>query len=200
MIYLRKKISEFEQSDFDLVTAYLQAGEVVVLPTDTIYGLSCLASNLEAVKKIFSLKKREKNKPMVTLASSLRMVKSYTKLTKKELEILRKVWSESSPPTTVILKAKNNFPSEIISASGGISVRLPKSDFLIKIIKKVKSPIVSTSLNLSGQEVITDLSKLDSIFVGKNKPGLVVDIGRSKRKTPSRLIDLREGKIKIIRK
>jgi L-threonylcarbamoyladenylate synthase len=200
MIYLNKKIADFTNSDFDLISVYLHAGKVVVLPTDTIYGLSCLASDKDAIKKIFNLKKREPHKPMITLAASISMVKSYAWLAKKEEETLKKIWFESATPTTVILRAKNNLPREIISSSGGISVRLPKSDFLIKIIKKVKSPIVSTSLNISGQEVTTNVSSLDLIFSGKYKPDLVINTGIARRKKPSRLIDLREGEIKIIRK
>jgi L-threonylcarbamoyladenylate synthase len=200
MIYLKKRASEFTSSDFDLISVYLHAGKVVVLPTDTIYGLSCLAADPDAIKNIFRLKKRDINKPMITLAASMAMVKSYALITKKEESLLKALWFESANPTTVILNAKNNLPKEIISSSGGISVRLPKSDFLIKIIKKVRGPIVSTSLNLSGQDIITDLENLNLIFTGKYKPGLVVDIGKSKRKKPSRLIDLRSGELKIIRK
>jgi len=81
-----------------------------------------------------------------------------------------------------------------------LSCRLPKSDFLIKIIKKVNAPLISTSFNLSGQEPLIDVSELDYIFSGKNKPDLVINAGRAKRKKPSRLIDLREGSLKIIRK
>lgn len=200
MIYLKKKISEFTESDFDLIAVYLHAGKVVVLPTDTIYGLSCLATDKEAIKKIFYLKKREANKPMIILVSSLNMAKKYAQIVKREMDILKTLWLQSARPITVILKTKNNLPSEIISISGGISIRLPKSDFLIKIIKKVGIPIVSTSLNLSERAIITDLNKLDSIFIGKHQPDLVIDAGKATRKKPSRLVDLRTGVIKIIRK
>jgi L-threonylcarbamoyladenylate synthase len=200
MIKLEKKFAEFKQSDFDLIAVYLHAGKVLVLPTDTIYGLSCLATDREAIKKIFKLKKREPHKPLITLVSSVAMVKRYAYLPKLEAEILNKLWGDTVVPTTVILRAKNNLPAEIISASGGLSCRLPKSDFLIKIIKKVNAPIISTSFNLSGQEPLIDISELDYSFLGKNKPDLVINVGRAKRKKPSRLVDLRDGSLKIIRK
>lgn len=200
MIKLEKKFADFKQSDFDLIAVYLHAGKVLVLPTDTIYGFSCLATDREAIKKIFKLKQREPHKPLITLVSSVAMVKRYAYLSKLEAEILNKLWGEHVAPTTVILRAKNNLPAEIISESGGLSCRLPKSDFLIKIIKKVNAPIISTSLNLSGQQPLIDVSELDYSFSGKNKPDLIISTGRAKRKKPSRLVDLRAGSLKIIRK
>jgi L-threonylcarbamoyladenylate synthase len=200
MIKLEKKLTDFKQSDFDLISVYLHAGKVLVLPTDTIYGLSCLATDKEAIKKIFKLKKREAHKPLITLVSSVAMAKRYAHLPKLEAEILKKLWSDNATPTTVILRAKNNLPQEIISDSGGLSCRLPKSDFLIKIIRKANAPIISTSLNLSGEAPLVEVDKLDNIFFGKDKPDLIVNVGRAKKKKPSRLIDLREGDLKIIRK
>ncbi|HZJ41104.1 MAG TPA: L-threonylcarbamoyladenylate synthase [Candidatus Saccharimonadales bacterium] len=202
MIKLEKKLADFKQSDFDLISVYLHAGKVLILPTDTIYGLSCLATDSEAIEKIFRLKKREPHKPLITLVSSLAMVKRYAYLSKSESEILNKLWSQDVAPTTVILRAKtkNNLPREIISDSGGISCRLPKSDFLIKIIKRANVPIISTSLNLSGHSPLIAVGELDYVFSGKNKPDLIVNIGQAKKKKPSRLVDLRGGDLKIIRK
>jgi L-threonylcarbamoyladenylate synthase len=200
MIKLEKKFADFKQSDFDLIAVYLHAGKVLVLPTDTIYGFSCLATDRDAIKKIFKLKQREAHKPLITLVSSMAMAKRYAYLSKLEAEILNKLWAGNVAPTTVILRAKNNLPAEIISESGGLSCRLPKSDFLIKIIKKVNAPIISTSLNLSGQQPLIDVSELDYSFPGKNKPDLIINTGRAKRRKPSRLVDLRGGSLKIIRK
>ncbi len=200
MIKIEKKLADFKPSDFDLISVYLHAGKILVLPTDTIYGLSCLATDREAIKKIFKLKKREGHKPLITLVSSVAMAKRYVQLVKPEAELLKKLWSAKARPTTVILRAKNNLPAEIISDSGGLSCRLPKSDFLIKIIKKANLPIISTSLNLSGEAPLIAVDKLDNIFFGKNKPDLIINTGVARRKKPSRLVDLRGGGLKIIRK
>ncbi|QQG52806.1 MAG: L-threonylcarbamoyladenylate synthase [Candidatus Falkowbacteria bacterium] len=200
MIKLEKKLADFKPADFDLISVYLHAGKVLVLPTDTIYGLSCLATDSEAIKKIFKLKKREARKPLITLVSSVAMAKRYVSLSKLEAGFLKTLWSAQARPTTVILRAKNNLPAEIISDSGGLSCRLPKSDFLIKIIKKVNAPIISTSLNLSGEAPLVAVDNLDNIFAGKIKPDLIVNTGFAKKKKPSRLVDLRGGNLKIIRK
>ncbi len=92
MIKLEKKISDFTKTDFDLISVYLHASRVLVLPTDTIYGLSCLATDQEAINNIFRLKKRESSKPLITLVSSKNMVKRYAYLSKSEEKILDELW------------------------------------------------------------------------------------------------------------
>jgi L-threonylcarbamoyladenylate synthase len=186
----------------DLVAGSLQIGQVVVLPTDTIYGLSCLANLVKPIKQIYRIKKRDAKKPLLILVSDLKMAKKYVAISSVQARFLRKVWAKNQPPITVILKHLNKLPHELARGSDGLAIRLPKSKFLIKIIKKVDCPLVSTSLNLSGEKNINDFSKLNKYFPRKsNRPDLVIDAGRARKRKPSRLIDLRnEDKPIIIRK
>lgn len=200
MIILDRKNRKLKDDDLRMIIFYLKKGGVLVLPTDTIYGFSCVASNKKAIKRIISLKNRPENKPFITLVSSLNMAKKYTYCNQKQYQALKFFWKQSKRPTTIILKAKKFVPSEIISSDQGLSMRLPKSDFLIKIIKRTQEPLISTSLNLSGQAPLTNLSNLNSIFSKKNKPDLVLDFGPSLLTRPSKLVDLRGNQAKIIRK
>lgn len=186
----------------DLIAGSLQIGQVVVLPTDTIYGLSCLANLVKPIKQIYRIKKRDAKNPLLILVSDLKMAKKYVAISPAQTRFLRKTWAKNQPPTTVILKHLNKLPSELAHGSNGLAIRLPKSKFLIKIIKKVDCPLVSTSLNLSGEKNINDFSKLNKYFPRKsNRPDLVIDAGRARKRKPSRLIDLRnEDKPIIIRK
>ncbi len=193
------KPAQAKSADINLIVTHLRAGEVVILPTDTIYGLSCLALDKRAVKRVFQIKKREANKPLINLVSSLAMAKGCAYISRQTEKNLRHYWQESNRPTTVILPAREKFPSGVVAADNSISLRLPKSEFLIKIIRKVKSPLVSTSLNLSGQAPLLDLKNLPTFFPKNSQPSLVVDSGPCRRR-PSRLIDLREEKVKVIRK
>jgi len=91
-------------------------------------------------------------------------------------------------------------PRELTAGTSSLAVRLPKSEFLFKIITGVGQPIVSTSLNISGQKSLNNLNNLDNYFK-KVRPDLVVDAGRAKRVKPSKLVDLRNmTQIKILRK
>jgi len=199
MTHLTVNPKRIKSAIIDLVAGSLKIGQIIILPTDTIYGLSCLANDPRAIKKIYHLKKRDANKPVLILVSDLKMAQKYTFISRKQAQWLSKVWTKKQSPTTVILRNRNKLPRELTRGSDGLAVRLPKSKFLIKIIEKVKCPIVSARLGFSGKENIIDLGKLHYYFPKKNnRPDLVVDAGAAPQSQPSRLIDLRDEKNPII--
>ena len=172
------------------VTA-LKKGRVLVLPTDTIYGFSCLADREAAIKKIYHLKNRSVAKPLIILVSGLEMAKRFVYISASQAEHLRRAWLKGSRPTTFILRSRGVLPPLLSAFSPTLAVRLPKSKFLIRILKELKKPLVSTSLNLSGQEDIFNLSDLELYWPHKSRqPDLIIDAGPLPRRRPSRLIDL----------
>ncbi|MFA6171522.1 MAG: L-threonylcarbamoyladenylate synthase [Patescibacteria group bacterium] len=196
MEHLKVNLKKIQKNEIDRIVNFLNRGKVIVYPTDTIYGLGCLATDKKAIKKIYKIKKREKGKPMLILVSSLAMAKKYSRINKAQNKYLKKIWPG---PVSVVLEKKRGLPREL---SGGLktqAMRLPKNDFLLKIIRKLGAPIISTSLNLSGKAPAKDVRGISRIFK-KEKPDLVVDGGKLKGRS-SKLIDLRDVKnIKIIRK
>lgn len=198
-VYLKNK--EVKPAIIKLIAGSLKKGQVVILPTDTIYGLSCLATDAKAIKRIQKLKKRDANKPLLVLIGSIALLKKYTFVSRRQEAMLKKIWFASTRPTTVILRHRSRLPKELTGRSDGLAVRLPKNEFLVKILQVVKQPIVSSSLNLSNQESIADLKLLDRYFpAGSLHPDLAIDTGLCRRKRPSRLVDLRtENKPLILR-
>lgn len=181
------------------IAAQFQRGLVVAYPTDTIYGLGCIAADEQAIARIFKMKKRAKNKPLLILTSSLTMLKKYCHINKKQSDYLKKIWRESGKPVSVVLRSRKILPAALSGGTDSIAVRLPKSDFLIKIIRKINAPIVSTSLNISGKEYKENVNDLEKYF-GKDSPDAIIDAGVLKGK-PSKLIDVRDvKKIKVLRK
>ncbi len=167
----------------------LKNGQVVVLPTDTIYGLSCLADDIKAVKKIYRLKKRNLNQSLLVLVSSLEMAREYAFISKRQAEILEDVWFKKNRPHTFILKSRKRLSFEKLNNIDTLALRLPKRKFLIKIIEDVGVPIISTSFNLSGQNPIDDVSNL-SFLKEKDGPDLIIDAGKSKNILASRIVNL----------
>lgn len=201
MKYLDVNLNKLKATDVKLIVGSFQAGKVVAMPTDTIYGLSCLASDTKAVRRIYDIKKRSLDRPVLVLVDSVNMLKKYAHLSKKQEEILKKIWSDQAQPTTVILKSRSKLTPESEGPKGSLALRLPKSDFLIKILRGVKEPLVSTSLNISGQKNISDVKNINNYFSKKSmQPDLVIDAGENKNNKSSRVLDLRTGEIKIIRK
>ena len=177
-----------------LVAGVLKAGQVVVLPTDTIYGLSCRADDSKAIRRIYRIKGRDNKKPLIVLVGSLAMLKKYAFVSTPQEKYLRQIWGGHRRPTTVILKSRGRLPKELSNDSGSLALRLPKSNFLIKILMATRYPLVSTSLNQSGASNILDLEHLSDHFPSRGKqPDLVIDSGKCPRRRPSKLIDLSRG-------
>lgn len=194
MLSLKINLKKYSPTSIKLIAGFLKKGGVVVLPTDTIYGFSCLASNEQAIKKIKRLKKNPKDKPLSILVSDLEMLKKYVYLSSAQEKNLKKIWSKKNRPTTVILKNRHKLPPVLTGRSDGLAARLPKLEFLTKILKELKSPLVSTSLNLSGQELINNPKDIIKYFpVRSVQPDLVVDAGLCRRKRASKILDLREN-------
>jgi len=200
MIHIKKKNSDFNSAELDLIVQKIKQGQILVLPSDTIYGLSCLSLNKKALEKIARIKKRASDKPFISLVSSLSMVKKYASIKTRDTKKLQDIWLNDKRPTTIILPAKKKLPRQMVSNDGAISLRLPKSDFLIKIIRKVGAPLISTSLNLSGGKPLSNLNSLNKYFSPSNQPDLIIDIGELKKAKPSKIIDWRFNPPKVIRK
>ncbi len=181
-----------------LLQVRLSAGAVLMLPTDTIYGLSCRADSKRAIAKIFAIKRRPSDRPLLVLVSSLSMAQKFCRLNRRQVVALKNIWSQPRP-TTVLLPHRGYLPSNLTAGSPNLAVRLPKSIFLRKMIRALGVPLVSTSANFSGQEVLSVEMALN-IFKGQIGPEIVVE-ARSKPTRASRLVLLgQDGRQQVLRK
>lgn len=197
-MYLKVDVKKISRKQLEMISEALGASKVIAYPTDTIYGLGCLATDDKAIKKIKKIKQREASKPLLVLVSSLAMAKKYCLISKNKELLLKKIWSESRP-TSVILRHRNLLSKELAKEQDGLAVRLPKSEFLRKIVRRIKVPLVSTSFNISGEPAVDRVDNYKAPKGQKNVPDLIVDGGTLKGRA-SRLADLRGKKIIILRK
>jgi L-threonylcarbamoyladenylate synthase len=160
----------------EIISKILQ-GKIFIYPTDTIYGLGCNAENIESVNKIKQIKQRDANKPLSVIAPSINWI--------EENLIVDIDLSKYLPgPYTLILKKKNkNFLSHV-SSTGSLGIRIPDCDFT-KIIQKSGVPFITTSVNLSGEPFITQISNVPESI--KNKVNIIIDAGELNGK-PSILV------------
>jgi len=178
---------------------FISKGKVVVIPTDTVYGISALATDKKAVGKVYALKRRSQDKPFLVLVKSFCMLRRVCFLNKRQYDFIKNN-SSSQKPLTVILKIKDERLKFLVSKSDKLAVRIPvENKFLKKLISAVGDPIISTSLNISNQPIVDDLENLEKVF-GKNKIDLVVRVSKMKKKKPSKIADISDiNEIKIIR-
>ena len=177
------------------VVNILKNGGVIVIPTDTVYGLACDALNIDAVDKIYKLKQRNYSKPMVVLVSDKDMLKKYTSsINKLEEELI----NEYLPgPMTIVLKKSNLIHDIVSSNKDTIGIRIPNNKELIDIIKQLDKPIVATSCNISNEDVITNISILDESI--KNNVDYIYDGGVINRDS-STIVRVKDNKVEILRK
>lgn len=126
----------------------LREGGVILYPTDTIWGLGCDATNPDAVKKIFDLKKRPETKSMIVLVADARDINQF--VSRPETYISRYLES-TTRPTTVIYEGAIGFADNLVNEDGTIAIRIVREDFCRHLIKRFRKPLVSSSANISGQ-------------------------------------------------
>ncbi|AJR04621.1 L-threonylcarbamoyladenylate synthase [Siansivirga zeaxanthinifaciens] len=125
----------------------LKNGGIILYPTDTVWGIGCDASNEEAVKKIYQLKKRVDSKALICLVADDRMLKKFVKTVPQvALEIIE----ITDTPTTIIYDDAQNLASNLIGEDGTIAIRIPDDEFCYQLSRRLNGAIVSTSANVSG--------------------------------------------------
>ena len=147
-----------------LVANCIKKGGCVCFKTDTVFGLSCLASNKDACKKLVKIKGRE-NKPLIILLGSKKQLPQYVKnISDNAKKIIDTFWPG---PLTIVFESKYNFCEEITCGQSTIAIRIPKHSLTQKLLDLVGEPIVSTSANISGEKPLNSVEEVASVFKGK---------------------------------
>ena len=138
---------KFKQA-IDEALKVLNRGGVILYPTDTVWGLGCDATNSEAVKRIFEIKRRSDSKAMLSLVDAIGRVDYYFS---RVPEIAWDLWEVADKPLTLILPRARNVAPELIADDGTMGMRITNEPVSHTICARFKRPLVSTSANISGQ-------------------------------------------------
>ena len=196
MVIPKELLLSFEES-----VEKLKEGEIVVFPTDTLFGLLARMDNVKAIQKIYRLKKRDENKPLLILTHDFNKVKEFI-----ELKNWHWFFIEEWPNyLTLIFKIKGKYKEKLSYLHKGkntLAIRIPKDEFVLKLLKEVDMPLVAPSANFQSQKPAKNIEEAYNYFkdevyyfnTTKNLEGL-----------PSTILDLtsfppklvREGKFKL---
>lgn len=146
------------------IAAILSEGKTILYPTDTIWGLGCDATNESAVKNIYQLKKRQKDKPFLILVDSVDMLKNYIDQLHPRIETLLFYHKR---PLTLIHKNAKNLPKISIAEDGSVGIRITQDEFCQSLIKTFGKPIVSTSANISDSPAPSFYNEVSAEIVSK---------------------------------
>ncbi|HEX7192254.1 MAG TPA: L-threonylcarbamoyladenylate synthase [Thermoanaerobaculia bacterium] len=168
-------------ADVGAIAEVLRGGGVVLLPTDTIYGLHAVATDDRAVGRIAAMKGRDEAKPFVVIGASMQQLRDIgVEFPERANEVLQSLWPA---PLTAILPLR--LPVAASRGAATLAVRVPDLDWLRALVA-ICGPLASTSANLSGEPAVETpemlshgiQTSLDGIVDGgplKGEPSVIVD-------------------------
>lgn len=177
----------------------IKSGELIIYPTDTVYGLGAIISNEESINNIYFAKSRSFNSPLIALLSSVDKVDEVAEVSVEDRELLNKLAKAFWPGALTVILRKKDYISEIMVSGGNtIGVRIPNLDLAIKIIDLAGGVLATTSANISGEPSPKSYEELSEAI--KSKVNLLIDGGKCKLGEVSTIIDLTKKVPKILRK
>jgi len=170
-------------------------GNLVVFPTDTVYGIGCNPFKEEAISNLFRTKDRPSTKPIIVLISSFEMLNSLTSnVTENEYKLMKAFWPG---PLTIILKKNSALPTSLTSGLDTIGVRMPNNKIALELIQNAGIPIATSSANISNNAASTTISGIKEIF--HNNTSFMIDCGISAIGIASTIVRLEDNHVNILR-
>ncbi len=195
-----EKIKRERPRDVDIRAAIdvLKQGGTILYPTDTIWGIGCDATNPEAVKKVFEIKRREDSKALICLVDSPGRLQRYVR---NVPDVAWDIIDLATKPTTVILNGVTGLAPNLLAEDGSVGLRVTSEVFSQQLCYRFQKAIVSTSANISGEpspQTFADISDeiknaVDYVCLSRQRD--------TSRHEPSSIIKLSPyGEVTIIRR
>ena len=173
----------------------ISSGGIVIVPTETVYGIGANGLDEKAVDKLYKVKNRPLNKPISLLVSNMEMIEKITKnISNKEYKLMNKFFPG---PFTIILKKKNIIPDIVTSGGDTVGIRMPSGEIARKLVEYANVPIATPSANISGKPSGTNIDSIIRDFEGK--VDYIIDGGESKIGIASTIVQVVNEEIHILR-
>ena len=170
--------------DLTDAVAAIRRGDLVVYPTETVYGLGADALDAEAIERVFEAKKRPRDRPLSLAVPELSVAADYARLDDRERSFCERFLPG---PVTVLLERTDRVPDVLVSGRDRVGVRVPDHD-IARALTRRTGPITATSANRSGEESARRVEAIDPsirdravVIDGGETPGTestVVDVSR----------------------
>tara|TARA_B110000259_G_scaffold188435_1_gene247391 strand:+ start:10268 stop:10867 length:600 start_codon:yes stop_codon:yes gene_type:complete len=189
-------LNEDNSDSVNLAAKLLKSNGLVILPTDTIYGIAADANSDSAIQKIYNLKKRSKKKPIAIFLKNIIEIEKNFILNDLEREIIQKYIPGA---ITIILRPKKNnkFSKLLNQNNDSVAVRIPNHKFCLKLLNEFSGPIAISSSNVSGQKEINNINLLEKQF--NNDVDLIIEGELGKKQIASTIIKIENNEVKILR-
>ena len=200
MKIINNKNEKLSGSYIDQVAVSLKKGCTVILPTSTIYGISCIYDRKDTLEKVCRIKGREKNIPFIILISDITSLYELAADINKTAEILiMKYWFSDRPaPLTLIFKRNKKLKKYITADSDKIALRLDPM-VIVKEIINITGPVISTSATISGQKGVSPRTIFEIPVEIRKGVDLILDLEKELPGIPSTIVDVSSAEPVIIR-
>ena len=184
-------------ADYDEIGRLLKDGNLIIYPTDTVYGVGGIIESDEAITKVYKAKERSFKSPLIVLVSDVSKIEKIAYIEERNREKIEKLIKEFWPGgLTIILNKKENVPDIMVSGGKTVGVRMPDLDTALKIIESAGGLLPTTSANISGEATPKSYEELSEAF--KERVEILVDGGKCPIGNASTIIDMSD-KPKILR-
>lgn len=186
------------EEDIKKCIEVLNRGGIILYPTDTIWGIGCDATNADAVKKIYELKKRVDNKAMLILLDSDCKLDRYVR---DVPDVAYELLEAAVSPLTIIYDNGYNLAPNLLGENNSIGIRITNETFSQTLCRRFRRPVVSTSANISGEPSAKNFNQISQEI--KSGVDYIVQYRQddNREKTASSIVKLgADSTIKIIRK
>ena len=173
----------------------LLQGEVIALPTDTVYGVAALALNAEAVAKLYRVKDRPLDKPIPVFVPSIADLPHVCQGLRPDVSSWLKAYWPGG--LTAILPASPALPGIVTNNGPTVAVRIPNHALVLALLTRLKQPLAATSANLSGGP--NPQTAADVLAQLKGRIPLILDAGPTPGPIPSTIVDLTQSPPKVLR-
>lgn len=184
--------------DCERIAKFIKKGNIVVYPTDTVYGVGASIESEAALKKIYEAKSRNFSSPLIALVSNKSIVGKIAKIPrgnkKKYEKLVEKFWPGG---LTIILEKKDSVPDIMVSHGSTVGVRMPNHELALKIIESAGGVIPTTSANISGEATPRSFEEVSPKF--RDRVDIVINDGACPIGVESTIIDLSKKEIKLLR-
>ena len=185
------------QQEVDAAVDALLLQQVILYPTDTVWGLGCDAEAPPAVKELYKLKNRPEGQPSIVLVADVAMLRRYAAQVPEDIE---KLLAEQTKPTTYILPASRAVAPHLVGSDGTVGLRVVRDEFCFKVVRRLGHGLVSTSANKAGEPTPAVYSEVDAAILRGVDHVVNWRQDDESRAQPSRMVRLGEdGQLEVVR-
>jgi tRNA threonylcarbamoyl adenosine modification protein (Sua5/YciO/YrdC/YwlC family) len=181
--------------NFSQAVAALRRGDVIVFPTETLYGLGADALDDASVERVFHLKGRAPDNPIPILVAGEEMLRRVvSEITPTARKLMRRFWPG---PLTLVLPAQKTISLPLANRNGGVGVRMSRQPIAAQLVQELGHPLTATSANPSGEEPARNIMEAKSYFMGR--VNVFLDGGPLTSKKGSTVVEVIGDLTKLIR-